>query len=412
MPRGIAGLPGSAATIIGHMKHMLRCARSDGARSSRRCRPRRRQAPVKIDGTGGARTAKQTRPPDNRRPRGTAVGLLGWRAGIRSDAFGAIPFLDAAATDRRGGRRVRRSRQHEPRLQDRRRRDRDVKSAAHRSRSARSGVPHRRDSGRRRVSPASCWISRRRSRSNLILTQTAGESRRCQGRGRRRRAACTSRATTTLGANLRDAAKAAPLLLELSKQQPPEAPEWPNKCTDCATSRPSTRPLFFTIVPGAAENYDKAVRVAQGYRVNAISRMLPITTAGSHSGRREEQKIDAAVPRQALVEAEAGEKAAHHRRVSGRRFLSQHRCAREPDAAAHREVHRRVRAGLRQQPREPEISAHQAVRRRISQQRRRSGVLGSRSARRPDPLCQRRRRRGRAARDHVRVAGSCASSAS
>ena len=53
--------------------------------------------PVKIDGTGGARTAKQTRPPDNRRPRGTAVGLLGWRAGIRSDAFGAMPFLDAAA---------------------------------------------------------------------------------------------------------------------------------------------------------------------------------------------------------------------------------------------------------------------------------------------------------------------------
>ena len=54
------------------------------------------QTPVKIDGGGGARTAKQTRPPDNRRPRGTAVGLLGWRAGIRSDAFGAIPFLAAA----------------------------------------------------------------------------------------------------------------------------------------------------------------------------------------------------------------------------------------------------------------------------------------------------------------------------
>ncbi len=55
------------------------------------------QTPAKIDGTGGARTAKQTRPPDNRRPRGTAVALLGWRAGIRSDAFGAISFLDAAA---------------------------------------------------------------------------------------------------------------------------------------------------------------------------------------------------------------------------------------------------------------------------------------------------------------------------
>src|SRR5688572_32282183 len=55
------------------------------------------QTPVKVDGTGGAKTAGQTRPPDNRRPRGTAVGLLGWRAGIRSDAFGALPFLDAAA---------------------------------------------------------------------------------------------------------------------------------------------------------------------------------------------------------------------------------------------------------------------------------------------------------------------------
>ena len=43
---------------------------------------------------------------------------------------------------------------------------------------------------------------------------------------------------TILGANLRDAAKASPLLLELSKQQPPEAPEWPNKCGDCGTSRP------------------------------------------------------------------------------------------------------------------------------------------------------------------------------
>ena len=47
--------------------------------------------PVKIDGTGGARTAKQTRPPDNRRPRGTAVALLGWRAGIRW--MRSAPFL-------------------------------------------------------------------------------------------------------------------------------------------------------------------------------------------------------------------------------------------------------------------------------------------------------------------------------
>jgi type 1 glutamine amidotransferase len=106
--------------------------------------------------------------------------------------------------------------------------------------------------------------------------------------------------STTVGANLHDAAKAAPLLLELSKQQPPEAPEWPNKCGDCATSRPSVKPLFFTVDPRAGENYDKAVRVAEGYRVNAISRMLPITTTDKVPAD-ERQKIDAAIPRQPLA---------------------------------------------------------------------------------------------------------------
>ena len=115
------------------------------------------------------------------------------------------------------------------------------------------------------------------------------------------------RGDVVLGANLRDAAKATPLLLELSKQQPPEAPEWPNKCGDCATSRPSTRPLFFTITPGGGDNYDKAVRVAQGFRVNAISRMMPITTT-DRIPADERQKIDAAVPRQALAAPKAARK--------------------------------------------------------------------------------------------------------
>ena len=39
------------------------------------------QTPPKVDGGGGARATAQTRPPDNRRPRGTAVALLGWKAG-------------------------------------------------------------------------------------------------------------------------------------------------------------------------------------------------------------------------------------------------------------------------------------------------------------------------------------------
>ena len=55
------------------------------------------QTPTRVDGGGGPRTTAQVRPPDNRRPRGTAVALLGWKAGIRSDAFGAVPFSEAAA---------------------------------------------------------------------------------------------------------------------------------------------------------------------------------------------------------------------------------------------------------------------------------------------------------------------------
>jgi type 1 glutamine amidotransferase len=58
--------------------------------------------------------------------------------------------------------------------------------------------------------------------------------------------------------------------------------------------------LFFTIDPGAGDAYDNAVRVAMGYRVNAISRMLPITTTDKIPAD-EKQKVDAAVPRQALV---------------------------------------------------------------------------------------------------------------
>lgn len=260
------------------------------------------QAPVKIDGTGGARTAKQTRPPDNRRPRGTAVGLLGWRAGIRSDAFGAIPFLDAAARIDASG--VAFVEAVSTNL------DFKIGSAEIADIKARLADLGLRVPAYRLDAIPSDEASRttllafaKALEIDLILTKQPFDSAQVlsgvnvaveDAQGMYKQGA------TTVGANLRDATKAAPLLLELSKQQPPEAPEWPNKCTDCATSRPSTRPLFFTIAPAAAENYDKAVRVAQGYRVNAISRMLPISTT-DRIPADEKAKIDAAVPRQPLA---------------------------------------------------------------------------------------------------------------
>jgi type 1 glutamine amidotransferase len=258
-------------------------------------------APAQIDGLGGARTKTQTRPPDNRRPRGTAVALLGWKAGIRSDAFGAIPFAEAAAKiDAAGVAFVEAASTNL-----------DYKLGAEeianvKSRLAELGlrVPAYRipsipaDEASRRALLAFA----KALEIELILTRQPALTKDLPGlnvavedaRG------VYKQGTTTLGANLHDAAKATPLLLELSKEQPPEAPEWPNKCGDCGTSRPSVRPLFFTIDPGAAENYDKAVRVAEGYRVNAISRMLPIT-ATDRIPADERAKIDAAVPRQALA---------------------------------------------------------------------------------------------------------------
>jgi type 1 glutamine amidotransferase len=262
-------------------------------------------APVRVDGGGGSRATAQTRPPDSRRPRGTAVTLLGWKAVVRSDAFGATSFLDAAAKIDAAG--VAFVEGVSTNL------DYTISTteiAAIQDRLVQLGlsVPvYRIESV-----PADAAGLRKLAdfvktmQIDLVLARQAVDVPGAivaveDARGIYRQGA------KTVGAHLGDASKAAPLLLELSRQQPPERPEWPNKCTDCATSRPSTTPMFFTIDPGAGDNYDKAVRVAQGYRVNAISRMLPVTTAERVSAD-ERQKIDAAVPRQLLVKPKASRK--------------------------------------------------------------------------------------------------------
>jgi type 1 glutamine amidotransferase len=254
--------------------------------------------PGQVDGGGGTRATRQTRPPDNRRPRGTAVGLLGWKAGIRSDAFGAIPFSEAAARiDAAGVAFVEGVGTNLPYTLGTEELDK-VKTTL-----AELGL---RVPVYRIESLPSDEVSRRKLLDfarmlevELILTRQPGD---LPGIGVAVEDArgVYKHGTATVGGNLHDAAKAAPFLLEQSRQQPPERPEWPNKCTDCATSRPSMRPMFFTIDPGAGENYDKAVRVAQGYRVNAISRMLPITTT-ERIPPDQRQRVDAAVPRQPLV---------------------------------------------------------------------------------------------------------------
>jgi type 1 glutamine amidotransferase len=254
--------------------------------------------PGQVDGGGGTRATKQTRSPDNRRPRGTAVGLLGWKAGIRSDAFGPIPFAEAVAKIDAAGvafvEGVSTNLDYKVAAEElaniqTRLGELGLRMPAYRLESLPSD-----DSSRRKLldfaKALDIELILARQPADLPGITVAVEDAR----------GAYKKGETTVGANLHDAAKAAPLLLELSRQQPPERPEWPNKCTDCATSRPSVRSMFFTIDPGGGENYDEAVRVAQGFRVNAISRMLPITTS-ERIPPDERQKVDAAVPRQALV---------------------------------------------------------------------------------------------------------------
>jgi len=96
-------------------------------------------------------------------------------------------------------------------------------------------------------------------------------------------------------------------LLKLSRLQPPEAPAWPMKCGDCGTPKPSVKPLFFTIEPNGIQDYEKAVAPAMGWRVNEISRKMPITTTEKIPANEREQ-IEAAVPRQALAKPEKARK--------------------------------------------------------------------------------------------------------
>jgi type 1 glutamine amidotransferase/sugar phosphate isomerase/epimerase len=117
-------------------------------------------------------------------------------------------------------------------------------------------------------------------------------------------------------------------LLEMSKLQPPAAPQ-PPKCSirnapeqrvakgesiylvDCVNPGIEGRPLFLSVdTTGAAdtfadlsrsvEAFEMAVRPAMGYRVDEISRKTPITTADRVTPE-ERQKIEAALPRQAIV---------------------------------------------------------------------------------------------------------------
>ena len=93
------------------------------------------------------------------------------------------------------------------------------------------------------------------------------------------------------------------VLLELSKLQPPEAPQWPWKCANCGGPRVPVTPLFVSVAAADQASIaaiSKALLPAMGYRVNEISRKTPSTSI-DQVPPAEREAIEAGLPRQALA---------------------------------------------------------------------------------------------------------------
>jgi type 1 glutamine amidotransferase len=92
------------------------------------------------------------------------------------------------------------------------------------------------------------------------------------------------------------------LLLEMERTMPPPHEE-PDKCFNCSRRTDSPKAvaviLNTTTAPEIAA-LEKALRPAMGDRVEQITKVLPITSV-DHVPPEDRQKIDAAVPRQAIV---------------------------------------------------------------------------------------------------------------
>jgi type 1 glutamine amidotransferase len=139
-----------------------------------------------------------------------------------------------------------------------------------------------------------------------------------------------------LGPNGRDVplgtgvAEAQKFFLEVAKQEPPPQ-EDPSKCVNCSRPYGGTKPLFIALdvdpwqviiatqpQPGTsrgafaelwqqAEDFERVVRPAMGYRIEQDAKLIPITPI-DRIPADVKQKIEAALPKEALVTPKAPRK--------------------------------------------------------------------------------------------------------
>ena len=199
-----------------------------------------------------------------------------------------------------------------------------------------------------------------------------------------------------------------PFLLEMSKLQPPTIQDnWP-PTTDGGAKRSEGKPVYITLDPTGAGDpvasltssgaaFDKAVPPAVYYRISTLSRMDTITPF-ERVPAEERAKVDAAIPRHALVKPKKPRKLLVMDSVRQRRLLPFLDSAGQSVAVSDGQVHRRLCTHVRQQYRESKISEDQAMGRRISEQHRRACFRRSGGARRIAALRARRWRGGRTPR--------------
>ncbi|HXJ38234.1 MAG TPA: ThuA domain-containing protein [Bryobacteraceae bacterium] len=99
------------------------------------------------------------------------------------------------------------------------------------------------------------------------------------------------------------------VLMEITKQLPPPE-EQPDKCGNCGRPYGGTRPLFISIESGKAEDvaaFEKSARYAMGYRIEQDAKLIPITSVDKIPAA-EKQAIEAGLPKEAIVKPKKARK--------------------------------------------------------------------------------------------------------
>ncbi len=97
------------------------------------------------------------------------------------------------------------------------------------------------------------------------------------------------------------AASEAGALLEMVRLMPPPQEE-PDKCANCSRKTGTVKTVVVTLEANAAaiDRFEKAIRPAMGYRINEDAKLIPITSV-AHVPPEDRLKIEAALPKQAIV---------------------------------------------------------------------------------------------------------------